>query len=215
VHTIVISSGTRPVPSVPSGRVIVADGGLDRALAAGLTPDIVVGDMDSVNQHTLRAFLDGGGAVHAFPTDKNATDLELALDLVEPGVDLTIIGGDGDDRFDHFVGELTHIAARADGFASVTVLYPHASIRVVTSGRSVQVAGPPRSIVSLIPMLGGVQGVVTEGLRWPLQSEELPAGTTRGLSNELVGPLGDIHIAFGTLLVIQPLSIQPAFSEKL
>ncbi len=204
MRTIVISHGSRAVPVLPAGRVIVADGGLDRALAAGLLPDIVVGDFDSVPPPTLAAYVASGGTVHEFPTDKNATDLELAIDLVEPGSELLIVGGDGNDRFDHFVGELTHIAYRAHQFAAVTVLYPHASIVVLTAGWSAQLTGVAGSVVSLVPMFEAAIGVTTTGLRWPLHSEALSIGTTRGMSNELVDHTAEVRLETGTLLVIQP-----------
>jgi thiamine pyrophosphokinase len=163
-----------------------------------------VGDFDSVDQYTLLNYQRSGGTVRQYPTDKNATDLELAIDLVDPKSDLTIVGGDGDDRFDHFVGELTHIASRAGQFSSVTVLYPHALIVVLSSGGSIVLPGTPGSIVSMIPMFGAVKGVTTTGLRWPLRAETLPLGTTRAMSNELTADRAEVSLELGTLLVVQP-----------
>ncbi len=208
LHTIVISSGTKPVPPLWAGRVIVADGGLDRALRAGLQPDIVVGDLDSVNETTLHEYVQAGGVVHQFPTDKNATDLELALDLVEAGSDVTVVGGDGDDRFDHFIGELTHIASRVNTFASLTVLYPPARISVLTNGREARVQGRPNSIVSLVPLFGSATGVSTTGLRWPLHNDTLSLGTTRGMSNEFLSDTATVRVDNGTLLIVQPLALE-------
>jgi thiamine pyrophosphokinase len=205
MRTVVISSGSRPVPPLPpAGRVIAADGGLQRAITAGVIPDIVIGDFDSVSAETLERYRASGGTVSQYPRDKNATDLELAVDLVEPGTELVIVGGDGDDRFDHFIGELTHLSSRADRFASVTVHYPHALILVVTGGRTVQLTGIAGSIVSLVPMFEVASGVTTSGLRWPLTSEPLLVGTTRGMSNELLTSTAEVSVESGTLLVIQP-----------
>jgi thiamine pyrophosphokinase len=208
LHTIVISSGTRPVPRLSPGRVIAADGGLHRALTAGLRPELVVGDLDSVNEKTLHQYLKEGGAVQQFPTDKNATDLELALDLVAKGTDVTVVGGDGDDRFDHFIGELTHLASRAPDFGSLTILYPPARIAVLSSGQSITLSGIASSIVSLVPLFEAAKGVTTEGLRWPLRNESLSLGTTRGMSNELVGTAATVSLENGTLLAIQPLALE-------
>ncbi len=203
--TIVVSSGTRPLPSLPPGRVIAADGGLSRCVSAGIHPDVVVGDFDSVDPDDLAAYEAKGGMVHRFPTDKNATDLELAIDLAEPGSTLIVIGGDGIDRFDHLFGELTHLASRASTFASVTVHYPPSVVYVVNPDSALCLVGVPGEIVSLIPLSTRTTRVATSGLRWPLKEEDLMFGSTRGVSNEFAEANATVRIGSGTLLVIRPV----------
>jgi thiamine pyrophosphokinase len=58
--------------------------------------------------------------------------------------------------------------------------------------------------VTLLAIGGPARGIVTEGLRYPLRDEELAPGTTRGVSNELVGRSATVGLAAGTLLVVQP-----------
>ena len=81
--TIVVAAGEGPatLPAPPeSATVIAADGGLDRALALGLRPAIVLGDLDSVSETALRQAESDGIRVVRHPTEKDATDLELALE---------------------------------------------------------------------------------------------------------------------------------------
>ena len=66
--------------SAPPDRVIAADGGLGACLAAGLEPDVVVGDMDSVASADLSRAEVAGVRIERHPRDKDAVDLELALD---------------------------------------------------------------------------------------------------------------------------------------
>lgn len=209
MHTIVITNGAQPLPPLPEGRVIAADGGLRRTLAAGLVPAVLVGDLDSVRPADLDAFRSAGGRVDEHPTDKNQTDLELAIDLAEPGCDLVVVGGDGSDRFDHLLGELAHLATRAEAFASVTVHYPPSVVRILTSGKAVSVEGAPGSIVSLVAPTGTAYGVTATGVRWPLDGEDLRAGSTRGLSNEFLTARAEIALDRGTLLVVQPVVLHP------
>jgi thiamine pyrophosphokinase len=56
----------------------------------------------------------------------------------------------------------------------------------------------------LLPVGGAARGIVTDGLRYPLRAEELAPGTTRGVSNELLGDRGSVRLSDGTLLVVQP-----------
>jgi thiamine pyrophosphokinase len=203
--TILISTGERPLPLLPPGRVIAVDGGLNRAIAAGIRPDVVVGDFDSVDPAVLAEFARTGGEVVTHPTDKNQTDLELALDLAEPGDALVVVGGDGQDRFDHLLGELTHLAYRASEFESITLHYPPAVVHVLRSIQSVELIGEPGSIVSIIPIVLTARGVTTTGLRWPLDEEDLRIGSTRGVSNEMLGTTAKVAIDQGLVLVIQPV----------
>ncbi len=83
---LVFAGGERPPPSAVDGLlaadvVIAADSGLGHALALGCAVDLVVGDLDSVDpDDARRARRPAGAVVEQHPADKDATDLELALD---------------------------------------------------------------------------------------------------------------------------------------
>src|SRR4051794_23334375 len=81
--------------------VVAADSGLDR-LTGVLHVDHVVGDLDSVSDPALRHARASGSEIHRHPADKDATDIELALDLVVqhlvPATGVTsvlVVGGGG------------------------------------------------------------------------------------------------------------------------
>jgi len=63
--------------------------------------------------------------------------------------------------------------------------------------------GDKYSIVSLIPFTDTVSGVVTEGLAYPLCNETLMHGSTRGISNPVVGQSAKVTVREGVLLVVQ------------
>ena len=90
--------------------VIAADSGLRHARGLGLTPDLIVGDFDSVAEDDLNAFPTVPRQVHS--PDKDQLDLELAIDEArERGVRrLAILGALG-GRFDQSLAALL-IAAR-------------------------------------------------------------------------------------------------------
>ena len=64
------------------------------------------------------------------------------------------------------------------------------------------ISGQPGDFVSLFPLGPGVDGVTTEGLRFPLQGEPLPLGPSRGLSNELLDTDARVSSRRGCLLVV-------------
>lgn len=110
-----------------------------------------------------------------------------------------------DGRADHgLAGALLLAAPR---YVSVPVLEARlgdAEVHVLHAGRSVDLPGAEGDLVSLVPVHGAAVGVTTAGLRYPLSGETLPAGTTRGVSNVMVGTIATVTLERGTLLVIRP-----------
>ncbi|HSO94825.1 MAG TPA: thiamine diphosphokinase [Acidimicrobiia bacterium] len=209
---LVFAGGDRPPDAVTArlpddAVVIAADSGLDHAVALGFAIDLVVGDLDSVDPRLLASARAAGTTVETHPREKDETDLELALGaaLARGARTVTVVGGAG-GRLDHFLANLTVLASprfrelRLDawvGFAHVTVVRDD----VVVEGRV-------GALVSLVPLGGRATGIRTEGLRYPLADEDLEAGTTRGVSNELLVPSARVRIRTGTLLVIAPEALE-------
>ena len=77
----------------------------------------------------------------------------------------------------------------------------HNESRILRPNAVCQWQPETNEIVSLIPLHGDVEGVRTQGLRWPLQDELLRLGETRGVSNEPVAPEVSVSIRRGLLLV--------------
>jgi thiamine pyrophosphokinase len=88
--------------------VICADGGADPVLDAGLVPAVVLGDMDSLSYGARSRLQAAHIRMLEFPTNKDKTDLELALDhaLTYAPERITVLGALGGDRLDHTLGNL-------------------------------------------------------------------------------------------------------------
>ena len=189
--------------------VIAADGGLRWAQKLGVQVDVVVGDMDSAEGAALAEA--GGAEILRHDPDKDATDLELALELAcDRGASIiTLIGGHG-GRLDHFLGNIALLAALPKGVQAqalmgqteIFVTHGHGTRGVKQQGEKLELKGKPGQLVSLIPWGGDAAGIKTEGLRWPLAGETLPLGTSRGISNEMTDTKASVSLESGTLLVI-------------
>jgi len=183
--------------------IVAADSGLEHVQMLGRTADLIVGDLDSVSAVALDRAVRGGTRVEQHSPDKDATDLELALDAAKrAGATRVTVVGAGGGRLDHFLANVMLFVAPAwNGFelhalvgdAHVVVVREHAVLR-----------GAVGSIVSLLTPAGSVRGVTTTGLRWPLRGDELPSGTTRGVSNEMTDPVATVALHDGVLLAVQP-----------
>ena len=98
-----VIAGGRPIKESllarvrPYAWIVAADSGLDQAMRLGLRVDLVIGDMDSVSPAALAAAEEQGVVVERHPRQKDATDLELAIDAaVQRGYrSASIIGGTG------------------------------------------------------------------------------------------------------------------------
>lgn len=189
------------LPDGPS-RIIAADQGWALARRLDLAVDVLVGDFDSIAPDDLAAAEAAGVDVRRHRPDKDATDLDLALDLaVSGGAREVVVLDGGGPRMDHQVANLL-VAARAARTAHVTIVTPDGVVSVVTDGRALD--GEPGDVVTLLPVFGRVEGVTTTGLLYPLSGESLVPGTSRGVSNELVAPRAHVTIDTGTLLAVQP-----------
>jgi thiamine pyrophosphokinase len=208
-RTIVVVTGGDPLgdqalPPVPADAMVVAaDSGVDHAHALGLVVHTAVGDFDSVTDAGLRAAAEAGAVVDRHPTAKDATDLELALDTARAlgPSRIVVLGGHG-GRLDHFLANALLLAAPA--LADIEVVAQMGAARVTVVRTEAVLEGRPGDLVSLLPAHGTALGVVTDGLLYPLHDEDLPAGTTRGVSNELTGTTASVRLRTGTLLAVQP-----------
>jgi thiamine pyrophosphokinase len=75
---------------------------------------------------------------------------------------------------------------------------------VLRPGPGVRVEGRPGQLVTIVPVHGAAEGVRTDGLRFPLHGETLPAGTTRGVSNEMLAATAHVTLTGGVALVVRP-----------
>jgi thiamine pyrophosphokinase len=186
--------------------VIAADSGLAVATALGVPVAHLVGDMDSIDAAAIEAAEAGGTTVQRYPDEKDATDLELALDAaIERGARKVVVVDGGGDRLDHLLGNVLLLASATFAGVGVEAFCGSARISVARGGDPpVSIAGEPGSLVSLLPVGGPARGIVTDGLRYPLRGEELATGTSRGVSNELVAGSAAVRLSAGNLLVVQP-----------
>lgn len=192
--------------------VIAADGGARQAAALGVRLDAWIGDGDSLSEAEIQALEVSGVGVQRLSPDKDETDAELALlAAIEAGVsDVTILGALGGTRIDHALANLALLAHPALVGREARIL-GEGGIRIslVTApgpdGVPVErrLEGRPGDVVSLLPLFGRVEGVATDGLRYPLRDEPLEVGPARGVSNVRLGPSAVVRVRTGRLLIVE------------
>lgn len=188
-----------------ANKLICADGGTRHVLAWGIRPDIIVGDMDSLDESTLAGLLQAGVEVERHPSQKNETDLQLALAraLREGATEIIILGALG-GRLDQTLSNILLLTWEKLADLPVRILAGREEVVLVRD--TVTLHGRPGDVVSLLPLTPTVEGITTDGLEYPMKDEPLFLGLSRGVSNVMLGQAGHITVRAGLLLVIHTRS---------
>ena len=181
--------------------ILCADGGTRHALALGLRPAVIIGDLDSLSVSERQKAEKAGAEIELYPHDKNETDLELALNyaLEQKPSSIVIVAALG-NRLDQTLGNLALLSDPR--FAALDVRLDDGVEEAFFCRGQVPVEGRRGDLVSLIPWGGAVEDIRTEGLKWPLHAETLYPEKTRGISNEMLGDAAEVSITSGLLLIV-------------
>ena len=180
---------------------VAANSGAETAAAAGLTVDVLVGDLDSITEETLNALVEDGTRIESHLPDKDATDLELALGAaVRLGADEIVVIGGGGGRLDHLLGNVAAITSRALREVPVCWVREKETVFVVHHRTTVPVA--QGATFSLIPIGGSASGVTVTGAKWNLHNATLESGSSLGISNLALAAEIEVEVGRGILLVI-------------
>ena len=181
--------------------IICADGGTRHARAFNVQPDLVIGDMDSIEKQHWQDLETATVPIEFFPRDKNETDLELAIGrAIELAPKEIIIIAALGGRLDQTLGNLALLSD--ERLSAFDVRMDDGVEEIFICRSQAEVHGGRGDIVSLIPWQGPVIAVQTKNLKWPLHSETLYPEKTRGLSNEMVKDVASISIGSGMLLIV-------------
>jgi thiamine pyrophosphokinase len=209
VRAIIVASG-RPSGGkawkcwMRTGDLIVgADGGAAQALAWGMAPHVVIGDMDSLPDQARAGLAAGGCEFIVHPRAKDETDLELALSyVIGRGFQEVIIFGALGGRLDHTLANVLLLALPRFAAVQIRIVDDREEALLIRDGSAVTVEGLPGDPVSLLPLGGDARGVTTAGLVWALDGDVLRFGSSRGVSNEMTGSTARIAVQEGCVLVV-------------
>lgn len=179
--------------------IVAADGGTAHLERWGVAPHVVVGDLDSLSAEG-RARL-AGLSVERHPAAKEKSDTELAVDrAAAAGADeIVLLGALGGPRADHALANTLLLACDA----RLRIVRGPLAMRVVRGGARAVIDRSAGEIVTLLAVGGDASGVTTEGLRYPLRSDTLRLGSSRGVSNEVASRPAAVSVGSGALLVIE------------
>jgi len=200
---VILANGSPPLPDTlrrameGAGRFVCADGGANTARIAGLTPDAIIGDLDSADSSTLKHF---AGVPQIRDVDPERTDTEKAIDwlLKREAWDRIVLVGASAGRLDHVLGHLSLLRRYADRVALV-LEDDHA--RSWLARGDVELDIPIGTTVSFFAVGGPAEGVTTEGFQYALQARRMELGVQDSMSNVTTERPARLRIASGELLL--------------
>lgn len=181
-------------------RLVGVDGGCRHLDALGLLPHLAVGDMDSISPELLASYRAQEVETHLHPPKKDATDLELALELaLERGATrVSILGGTG-GRLDHTLGNLFLLARCLPYGVAACVMDESQCVHLVEA--ELTLLGAVGDTLSLLPATPQASGVTLAGLEYPLHDATLTFGTSWGMSNVFIRDTAVVTVRTGRLFV--------------
>ncbi|MFC1761969.1 thiamine diphosphokinase [Planctomycetota bacterium] len=177
--------------------LIAADGGFRYISELGCTPQVIIGDMDSVDKNILMA--EGGSDHLHYPTEKDKTDGELAVEhaLLDHKCEQVVLVAATGGRLDHTLGNIA-LAAHYPG--KVALAEGDGILVAVDKTEKCILRGEVGTLVSLIPYCTDNPRVWTKGLKYTLENEPM-VSVTHGLSNMLAETEACVTVSGGILMV--------------
>jgi len=180
--------------------VICADGGLEKAESLNLIPNIIIGDLDSVNKTVLKKYLDMNVELIKYPAEKNYTDMELAIEYAveKQFKDIVLIGASG-SRLDHTMANIMLIERYYKLGINIKIIDNNNYIQIVTS--NMVIYNKKNYYVSIVPITDMIVGITLIGFKYPLNDVNVNRGSTLCISNQITSDKGNIILQSGTALV--------------
>lgn len=211
MHYYVITGGpltSKAADIIGKDHVIAADRGIDFCLKYCITPEMAVGDMDSVSEEGLESIKETGIPIMKYPVEKDMTDTEIALTFIPEDDSVTVVCP-LTGRLDHIIANI-QISAKLysegrnivldDGVTEVNFLSGNDSVTLKLDKWGND------SSVSLVPLSAdkNVEGVTLKGLYYPLDNATLSFGKSLSFSNRPKDGVSEFTVSIkeGLLAVI-------------
>lgn len=205
-HIVIVGGGTLSEQFLPEIKkancVIGVDHGAAWLIAHGITPNIAIGDFDSVTKEELARIKQSVKIVMVHPAEKDFTDMELAVaEAIKLKPKKVIIYGGIGMRIDHTLGTMHLLERFLRAGVDAIIKNETNAMMLLDRQRTVQ-KNPEHRYISLLPYTDAAT-VSLRGFLYNVKNVVIRRGMTLGISNEFVGDTGIIDVHEGIVLVIQ------------
>ncbi len=179
--------------------VIAADSGWNNAKALGASPDLLLGDFDSLGKQNLP----DGPEIYQVPAEKDLTDTQLAVEMAlsRGATELVIVGGLS-GRLDHTLSNLAILEHLNEKKIYAIMTDGQNRVRFVRNSGALVPHGAFKYL-SLIAADKVVKGVSVKGCKYPLENAKLSKTHQYAVSNEIQGNCALVEVRKGGLYIIE------------
>ncbi|MBN2634497.1 MAG: thiamine diphosphokinase [Bacteroidales bacterium] len=196
---VVVADGTFPVHEIPLGylreaeHIVCCDGSAEKLIEAGMLPEAIIGDMDSLSRETAEKF---AGRIFRDENQEN-NDLTKAVEWCRKSGynDITILGATG-RREDHSIGNISLLAEYSAYVRVKMITDTGIFIPFRESCRLNTFPGQQISVFSI----DTATEITSSGLRFPLTRRKLN-NWWEGTLNEATGKIVELEFSGGPVLV--------------
>lgn len=181
--------------------VICADGGLEKAKNYGITPDMIIGDFDSVNLSVLKEYEDKI-PIEKFPSEKDYTDMELAVEFaISKGYSDIVLTGASGSRLDHTIGNIMLMERYYKTGIFITIIDNNNEMKIISGDTDLTLDYKEGYYMSIIPVTAYIQGLTLEGFKYNLNNVNVQRGSTLCISNQIKCCKGRITLKKGKAIL--------------
>ncbi len=181
--------------------LIAADGGADFFLQRGLSPDFIIGDLDSLQSEDIKYLQDKGSEIISFPREKDETDAELCLQFCqEKDICETVLFSALGGRIDQQLANIFLLEYALELNIACKILESDLEIGLI----------PDKKVfferrgwhLSLLPVDYQVRNVNITGCKYNGEGIKMNRFLTRGISNKITSSRAEVKVGEGKLIYI-------------
>jgi thiamine pyrophosphokinase len=210
MKVVIVSGGIPPTYKLlskeleKSSYLICADSGANSVYNYNICPNLIVGDLDSINENALNYFKDNKTPILRYSPDKDFTDTEIAIDkAIELGAKEIVLLGCIGDRIDHSLGNIGMLLKCLK--LSILATIKDNNNTLLMADKNMTLKGNKGDTFSILPYSNNVYDLSITGAKYNLESLDLEIGSALTVSNEFLEEEVQVTFTKGILLVIFPV----------
>lgn len=183
---------------------IGVDRGVYELLKRNIIPNKGFGDFDSISEQELIWMKEQMNDMEIYPSEKDDTDLELALDwAVSKNPEKIQLFGATGGRIDHLLGNIQLLLKGLEHNIEIEMIDNQNTVVVKKPGVYQIQQDLEHQYVSFLAVTKKVNNITLEGFKYPLYQHDLSIGKTLCISNELINKIGTFSFTEGILIMVR------------
>ncbi|MCR2042579.1 thiamine diphosphokinase [Anaerosalibacter massiliensis] len=182
--------------------IIAVDGGAKYILKSDIQPDLVVGDLDSIDKDILKEIKEKNIPILKYPSHKDYTDTELALKyLIDKGFKEIVLMGVIGSRIDHTLANIFLLSELLNQGVKGIIINEKNTMHIIDD--EMEIKKEDGVFISVLPINSDGAKVTLKGFEYETDRVDFNFSSTLGVSNRIIEEKGYIKVENGICLIIE------------